>query len=384
MVLRSARGGGLMTSTAPLRVVYLEPLGITGGMGHYNDQLAGAYRRSGFTVQVVTTTASRYLADMVRVRRSRAYACFLRRDLPALVRGAAYALGNARTLGSSLRADIVVVHFLHQPLIDYLLLRSLSLLRKRLVHVAHDPQPVATMHPGPMYRRCLGLFDVLVVHGPAAKRDLLALGADETRIVMARFGEFRPMAPMTRDEALSTLGLLDLPAPTAAIIGNLKPGKGVQRALEALDAPNPVISSLLLAGQRQGKWDLAGVLARHTGTTVRVVHVDRRMTDEEERAAYSAADVVLALYETGYSSGVTARAHALRRSVVMTDVGDLRRQAGPRDAVVAADATREELNHAIADVLARVPPAVPSVATTEWDEHVRDVIARLDDARSIR
>ena len=44
----------------------------------------------------------------------------------------------------------------------------------------------------------------------------------------------------------------------------------------------------------------------------------------------------------------------------------------------------EELNHAIADVLARVPPAVPSVATTEWDEHVRDVIARLDDARSIR
>ena len=83
MVFRSARGGGLMTSTAPLRVVYLEPLGITGGMGHYNDQLAGAYRRSGFTVQVVTTTASRYLADMVRVRRSRAYTCFLRRDLPA-------------------------------------------------------------------------------------------------------------------------------------------------------------------------------------------------------------------------------------------------------------------------------------------------------------
>jgi len=109
------------------------------------------------------------------------------------------------------------------------------------------------------------------------------------------------------------------------------------------------------------------------------------MTDEEERAAYSAADVVLALYESGYSSGVTARAHALRRSVVMTDVGDLRRQAGPRDAVVAADATREELNHAIADVLARVPPpAVSSVATTEWDEHVRDVTARLDDARVIR
>ncbi|HEY8870042.1 MAG TPA: glycosyltransferase [Candidatus Limnocylindrales bacterium] len=373
-----------MASTAPLRVVYLEPLGITGGMGHYNDQLAGAYRRSGFTVQVITTTASRYLLDMVRVRRSHAYKWFLRRDLPAPVRGAAYALGNARALGSSLWADIVVVHFLHQPLIDYLLLRSLSLLRKRLVLVAHDPEPVAT-HPGRMYRRCLGLFDVLVVHGPAAKRDLLALGTDETRIVMARFGEFRPMAPMTRDEALSTLGLLDLPAPTAAIIGNLKPGKGVQRALESLDAPDPVIGALLLAGQRQGKWDLAGVLARHSGTTVRVVHVDRRMTDEEERAAYSAADVVLALYESGYSSGVTARAHALRRSVVMTDVGDLRRQAGPRDAVVAADATREELNHAIADVLARVPPpAVSSVATTEWDEHVRDVIARLDDARVIR
>ena len=98
------------------------------------------------------------------------------------------------------------------------------------------------------------------------------------------------------------------------------------------------------------------------------------MTEREELAAYSLADVVLTLYDSAYSSGVIARSHALGVPVVMTDVGDLSRQSAPTDAVVGAHYSDEELARAIARVLG---PQATSPNLEPWQAHVHAVLNRV-------
>lgn len=79
------------------------------------------------------------------------------------------------------------------------------------------------------------------------------------------------------------------------------------------------------------------------GSPLMIARVDRRMSDLEEPAAYSLADVVLAPYESGYSSAVIARTHSMGKPVVLTDVGDLAQQALPDDVVLPVDYSSEQL-----------------------------------------
>lgn len=361
-----------------MRLLYVEPLGISGGMGEYNDQLAPAYARARHAVDVITTDASDYLSTATRVHQSRWYRVALRRTTPRPLRGVAYALAAISVIRYGLAADAVVYHHMHAPAIDIVVLRILRALGKRLVAVAHDPRPFERA-ADPRYRRCLRLFDVIVVHGPVARAHVVELGITDDCVVTAPFGPYRPVAPIPRARAAALLGLLEPPGPVAAIIGNLRPGKGILTSLQALrDAPTPV-ATLLIAGEQQGAWDLDEVLRESVGLPVRIERFPGRMTAEEELAAYSLADVVLALYEFGYSSGVVARAHAVSRRAVLADVGDVALQAWPGDVVVPRQASEGLIRAAIAEATRSVgDPEVTGDATdARWAAHVSAVVEAL-------
>ena len=362
------------------RVIFVEPLGVIGGMGHYTDALVSAYAAEGMPVRVVTTSASSELHRVAEVRISRAYRLAVRRGFPAVVRAAAYVLGHLRTLVACRPGDILVVHFMHAPSIDLWWLRALRGRRVTVVLLAHDPVPVTRGGLHRRYRECLSQAHVLVVHGPTARNDLLNLGVPEARVVVAPFGRFRAVRPMSRPVACRLLAISELPRPVVAIIGHMKPGKGIGRVLTSLAHAPGAIGTLLLAGASQGDPGLetAVAAARNRGTPIQ--RVDRRLTDAQELAAYSLADVVLAVYETGYSSGVVARAHAVGRRVVLTNVGDLPLQARVGDVVLEPSYSPSAL---ISAILQEPEPAAHSDGARQqepdpgWRDHVRAVVAAI-------
>lgn len=360
-----------------MRLLYLEPLGVRGGMGHYNEALILAYERSGADIDLVTASADAAGRSRANIHQSRLFGLALDHSKARPIRAAAYIAGYAASLPLVQRADAVVLHFLHRPVLDWWFLLAVRRLGRRLILVAHDPIPAMDSQRGTAYRRCLGAFDIVVVHGARARADIVAQGVSPNRVIVAPFGDFRPVVEMDPTPACLLLGVAKLPRPVAAIIGNLRPGKGIARAREALESADSPVSTLLVAGTQQGSWDLGAALSTTAASGLHIARVDRRMTDREELAAYSLADVVLTLYDSGYSSGVVARAHAVGRPVVMTDVGDIARQARPTDAVVPADYTAPALRDAVTAVIGRAARETEPWDMSAWERHAELVVEAL-------
>src|ERR1035437_5566933 len=366
-----------MTRGVHARILYVEPAGVVGGMGHYNEALVAAYEQAGANLEVVTSSYDASYGFRGEVHVSRFFRLALDRTRPRALRALGYLGGYLGCLGPASRADIVVLHFLHRPVAGLWALWVFRRLGCRLVLVAHDPRPVLDSQRGSAYQRCLGLFDLIVVHGPKARTDIVAEGAPDDKVIVAAFGDYRATQPLDHDRARRVLGLPDIAQPTAAIIGNLKPGKGIQRAREALEAAGSPVRTLLVAGTKQGDWDSEAALRISEGSALQIVRVDRRMSELEERAAYSVSDVLLALYDSGYSSAVIARAHSMGKPVVLTDVGDLALQARPGDVVVSVDYTGDQLREAVERCL-RAQVEAPTIWAREaWLDHARRVLASL-------
>jgi len=346
-------------------------------MGHYNEALIAAYEELGARVDLVTSSHDPEHETHAEVHVSRFFRIALERSKPRIVRAAGYVGGYLGCLRMARRADIVVMHFLHLPTVDRWALTVMRRLGPRLVLVAHEPKPFQERQRGQAFQKSLHAFDLIVVHGPHARDEILARGVPQDRVVVASHGEFRPMASLSPAGAPEILGVRSLTHPVAAIIGNLRPGKGIRRAREALEVPGSPVGTLLVAGARQGNWEIEEALSVAQDSPLQVVRLDRRMSDAEERAAYSAADVVLALYDSGYSSGVISRAHSMGKPVVLTDVGDLAQQVGPCDVVVPPDYNAKQLRDAVGQCLQADHFAPAEWNTEAWRLHAAVVLARL-------
>lgn len=215
---------------------------------------------------------------------------------------------------------------------------------------------------------------LIVVHGRHAERDILRLGVAKRKLARCGFGDFPAPESVSDHADLKLLGLRDLRRPVAAIIGNLKPGKGIARAIAAMDASTSPVHTLLVAGKQQGTWPLDEEIAK--AIHLNVVRIDGRLSLEQELAAYRLSDVVLVLYEWGYSSGVIARAHSVGRPVVLTDVGDLAEQRGDRDVVLGPGYSSLDLSLALAKVLNESRHGL-RIDLEPWDQQAQTVADRL-------
>lgn len=342
-----------------MKVVYVEPLGVEGGMGGYNEAFLKALLDAGHSVVVVGRQA------FPGARLVRKFGWATDRTRPRIVRAISYASALLRAITLAVRAEVWIAHIPHVPLLDTAALRFVQRLGRTAIVIAHDPQPMALRRSvrtdAAYYRaacRCL-------VHGARAAADLAAYGIPESKILVGGFGDYLPRTAMTHDEAAAALGIdaTSVKGPVVALIGNLKPEKGVRRVLAAAKGPRWQ-GTLLLAGSPQGDPDLLPELERMRSD--QLLCFPRRLSAEEECAVYSLADVVLAPYVRAYSSGVISTAHAFGRPVVLSDVGDLRAQMAPGDVLLPSDAEADD----IAEAIAKARPAEAAKQLEPWDRNV--------------
>lgn len=284
-----------------------------------------------------------------------------------------------RVIPAALRNDLVLWHFPHLPLLDWLAIRLLTKMRVRVVMVVHDPTPQTNLATSSFYPRAVKACQTLVVHGEASRLTLeSSFDCEANAIVVASHGDFQPDEGFPHEEARGILGIPNSGGRlVASIIGNLKPGKGTERVLDCLTELHEAGIELLIAGSPVSNPRLEERLsAANIDAAPSFTGVLRRLTVTEEAAAYCASDVILAVYESGFSSGVIATAHAYKRPVVLTDVGDLKWQAAVGDAVLRANWQPAELINAIR--LATSEP--PKSSSQENDETWLEPWLRLANA----
>ncbi len=255
--------------------------------------------------------------------------------------------------------DRVVVHF--EPGI-YLRPRApLSTIRTEwalLRFVSKTPQAEIVVHETypelswwrpdhRLLRRALARTTVLV--HTEAERGALARAygiRDGVEVVPHTDGVYLRGVP-SREEARRRLGV---PADERLSVcaGFMHPAKGFERAILAFESAGSPGRLVLLASVRSptepnleyARW-IASLCDRVPG----VEFVDRFVPEDEFNAWIAAADVVVLPYRRAWSSGVLARAQAIGTPAVVSAVGGLADQAGPRDVAFTAD---EELHQLFA------------------------------------
>jgi glycosyltransferase involved in cell wall biosynthesis len=148
----------------------------------------------------------------------------------------------------------------------------------------------------------------------------------------------RPTRTVSREDARAELGL---PAGRTIFVcaGFLQPSKGFDRAVEAFRAAEGgslyVIGSVRDRTPENERYALA--LAERAAASPGVTFVERFLSDEEFDLWVAAADWLVLPYRRSWSSGVLARAQALGTPAIVSAVGGLAEQAGPKDVVVHDD-----------------------------------------------
>lgn len=213
--------------------------------------------------------------------------------------------------------------------------------------------------------------DAIITVSASLKRDLRALGADDTKIVVLRNGvdleRFRPIDPAVARERFG------LPAGVRVIasVGHLIPRKGHELVIEALASLPDTL--LLIAGSGPDLRLLEETAARF-GVADRVRFLGQQRHDALP-AVYSASDVlVLASSNEGWAN-VLLESMACGTPVVASDAG------GTSEVVTAPEAGTvlpERTAAAIAQGLRALFAALPDRAATRryaerysWDETTR-------------
>jgi glycosyltransferase involved in cell wall biosynthesis len=221
--------------------------------------------------------------------------------------------------------------------------------------------------------------DMVIVHGALAARQVRTPG----RIVTMPHGNYDGVypVPLSRDETLTALGLKP-GLPTLALVGALRPYKGIDHAIEAVAALGGRVQ-LVVAGTPKPGFDLRTLLATASRTKWLGV-LAQPLSDQEFANIVNAADGVVLPYTRLTTSGVLLAAWTLGRGVItsrepyFTDMLTAHPNAGHLTTGLDAAA----LARAIVAYF-EMPLAVRSVAARTaadayaWDECVLPVVDAL-------
>jgi glycosyltransferase involved in cell wall biosynthesis/multidrug transporter EmrE-like cation transporter len=267
--------------------------------------------------------------------------------------------------------DRVIVHF--QPALYYrpraplskiatsASLLWLALRRPALRIVVHEADPPIRWRPDYLLLALAFRAAGRVVFHTEAEREALERGYHvRVRGALAPHRVLPTGHVPSRAEARAALGI-EGDGPVLLCAGFVQPSKGFDRAVEAFAASG--------AADRGARLYLVGSVRDRTPENVAHLEGLRRLAadtpgvtlharfpaDAEFDAWIVAADTVVLPYRRTWSSGVLARAQALRTPAIVTSEGGLAEQAGPADVVVDGDVE-------LADAMGRVRPGRPAIA----------------------
>jgi glycosyltransferase involved in cell wall biosynthesis len=184
----------------------------------------------------------------------------------------------------------------------------------------HEPHPAARV----LTKGTLRHADLLVTHAPQQRTELASLGLGATPLLEAfhpRFVAADLAAQPTADEVAAERRRLGDPELLLLSYGAIRPYKGIDLALEALERVRGGVRLVVAGKFWSGKGELVRQAARLGD---RVELRDGYVSNEETALLFNACDAALLTYRSASQSGVVALAFAHERPVVVTDVGGLR------------------------------------------------------------
>jgi len=234
------------------------------------------------------------------------------------------------------------------------------------------------------------MADLLICHSEEAARAVRRWFRPSGEIVVMPIGNYAGVYPQprTRSEVLQEIGL-DPARPLVACLGDVRPYKGLDVAIDALQNLAGTVQAVI-GGQPLGDAETARQLAR-AGALPATVVLPRRVTDQEFADYAAAADLLWLPYHRVTGSSVLLAALTLGVPVVASDLPFFRqilaghRAAGrlvpPGDAAALATATTELLGRPPAEARRA---ALALAARYEWRDVIRPVAAVLERWRSRR
>jgi len=320
-----------INSCSSIRVFYVEPIGAHRGMHYYDLELCPALQSLGVDVTLLTCDETKAV-DIPQSLRVEFPFQGIYGNASKVVRGLCYLRGLARVGLAMLRRRVPLAHFhyFHFPPIDYLCLRWLRLLDKRIVLTVHDVTPFdAKPSDFPWLRRLYQQADRIIVHA-ASSRDIVVskfeLSPDKVCIIpMGPYLAFAEKQTLPPSLAKQHLGL-EPDAPVMLFFGQIKKVKGLQYLIRAFrQVLNQCPSARLLIAGPEWKDSFVGYadLIRELGIADKVVTRIEYIPDEEVGLYFSAADVVILPYTESYQSAVLYMAYSFAKPVVASAVGGL-------------------------------------------------------------
>jgi glycosyltransferase involved in cell wall biosynthesis len=300
-------------------------------MHYYDFELCTALQAAGMDVTLLTCDETARL----RVPEGLPVEFPFRRiygESPRLLRGLRY--GRAlSTVAREMRRRAVPLghfHFFHFLPLDYLFLKALRGIGKRVVITAHDVIPFdARPSDIPWLRRLYSEADRLIVHTQDSKNILVStFDVPDERIRAIPHGPFLQFADEQAQPQTVARKHLEIDGDARVVLfwGQIKAVKGLEHLIRAFHrvAEQRPDALLVIAGPEwKESFDRYAALLREMGLTGRVVSRIEYVPDEEVGTYFSAADLVVLPYTESYQSGVLYMAYSFSKPVVASAVGGL-------------------------------------------------------------
>jgi D-inositol-3-phosphate glycosyltransferase len=319
------------SSSNKLHIFYVEPIGGHRGMHYYDFGLCPALQSSGVDVTLLTCDETENTAIPPSLRVEFPFQGIYG-DVSKVIRGLRYLRGLLKIGLAMQRRGVPLAHFhyFHFLPLDYIYLKWLRLVGKRLVFTVHDVIPFDAKNSDYGWlRRLYHQADRIIVHAQS-NRDAMVqtFGVDPAQVRVIPMGPYLHFAEAKRLPTLIARQRLGLEpdAPVILFFGQIKKVKGLHHLIRAFRqiVDRCPAARLVIAGP-EWKESFAGyaTLIHDLDLADKVLTRIEYVPDEQVGLYFSAADVVALPYTEAYQSAVLYMAYSFAKPVVASAVGGL-------------------------------------------------------------